>query len=137
MSERHEILSDGWLAALERVAQGLLDAAPGGGKAAYVYAERFTDAPGGQVAGYILRLAGGKAQVTAGWTGSEEAACIVAIDHGVALDSMRYKTGPALSELSRKAAIAGKLFMSGSLEGAPIPMNALHDAMCDRTLLLD
>ena len=137
MTERHEFLSDAWFAALEQEAQKLLDASAAGQEASFVYAEHFTDipAPGddGHEAGYVMTLSRGKAHVRPGIQGCEAADCLVRMDYGAALESLKFKSGPALGEFMRKAGEAGAVGLTGSLEGAPIAMNALHDAICDRT----
>lgn len=139
--EQFEFLSDSWLSSLEGAAQQLLDRSDAGTSASFVYVEKFTDAPAaspeGKDPGYVLRLEEGKATIAAGVSRDNEAQadCMVRMDYGVALESMKYRIGPELAELSEKAAADGHMELTGSMAGAPIPMHELHDAAVEFTVL--
>ncbi|MDG2004640.1 MAG: hypothetical protein P8J20_15060 [Novosphingobium sp.] len=139
MSCKHKFLSEEWMLAFELVAQKLLDASDAGLLASFTYVEHFSDAPmsgadDGKATGYVMTISDGKVAIKPGIQGGETADCSLRMDYAAALESMRFKSGPELSELSRRAAAAGGLEMTGSLEAMPIPMNILHDEICDRTL---
>jgi len=137
MNETYEFLSNKWIEALEIKAQKLLDASDGITVKPFTYVEYFTNAPttrsDGKKAGYAMTISDKKVSINAGVQGDESADCLVVMDYSTAMESMKLQSGPELSELSRQAAMSGNLTMTGSLEGIPIPMNTLHDQLCQCT----
>jgi hypothetical protein len=139
MAEKSAFMSGEWVLALEQIAQGLLDTSDASGDTDFTYAEIFTGSPeprsDGNQTGYVMSFKGRKATVRSGVREVEPANCSVWIDYQAAADSLGVKSGTELGELMRKAGAEGKMRMIGSMDGVPVSMHELHDAICDRSSL--
>jgi len=138
MTDKCRFLSEDWAAALQEEAQRILDAMPCGDVAIYIYIERFTDAPDpgtpDKRPGYRMDIVNGRVRVRLGVGDDEIANAVVVMDHDAAHATLGVRSGPEMDELAQLAIAQGKLRLTGSLDGMPIDMAALHDALLARTL---
>ena len=139
MAGKSPFLSAAWAAALQEEAQRILDAEPWGDVASFSYIERFTDAPEpGTPAnrpGYRMDIVNGRVHVRLGVGERETANAVIVMDHDAAHATLTVRSGPEMDDLAQLALAEGKLALLGSLEGMPLNMALLHDAMLERTLV--
>jgi hypothetical protein len=138
MAEKSAFLTEAWAAALREEAQKLLDARPFSEVAIFSYIERFTDAPdpGSEEKrpGYRMNIVNGRVHVRLGVGESETADAVLVMDHDAAHATLTVPSGPEMDALAQRAFEEGKIQLSGSFDGMPLDMAALHDAMLERTL---
>jgi len=139
MAGKSAFLTEGWTEALRDEAQRILDARPGGEVASFSYIERFSDAPDPgtetQRPGYRMNIVNGKVTVRRGVGEDESANCVVVMDYAAAAATLNVRSGPDMDALSQQAFEKGLIQISGSFDGMPVDLAALHDAMVDRTLI--
>jgi hypothetical protein len=139
MGEKSIFLSDVWAAALREEAQKILDATPWSRVSSFSYIERFVDAPDpgtpDRRPGFRLEIVNGIAHVRLGVGERESANCVLVMDHDAAHATLTVRSGPEMDALGELAFAEGKLQITGSFDGMPLDMAALHDAMLARTLI--
>jgi hypothetical protein len=137
MADKSAFLTEGWVAALQAESQKLLDARPDGEAASFSYVERFSDAPDpgstDRRPGYRMDIAGGRVTIRGSVREAESADCVLVMDYAAAFSTLTVKSGPEMDALSKAAFDKGLIRISGSFDGMPIDLAALHDAMVDRT----
>jgi len=141
MKDVYPFLSAPWFGAVEEEAQRIIGALPDKEHISFSYTEVFTDLPSDKfdeaALGYTMTVKGGVVSLSTDIGPNHPVDMIVHVDYAAGLPNMRLKsTDPDFQERMAATFASGKVrLVCGSLDALPVDLSALHDAVCDRTLL--